>query len=120
MLAGDELGHVRIALAARHDHAVEALTPAGAHRVLGSAFHRRAFASYCCAIQYANTNRIMEESSRTTWVARCSHRLREQWRTIDLESLEDLAQELWADERWRVRPPEEAAVEWLRRGIPTL
>jgi len=41
----------------------------------------------------------MEESSRTTWVARCSHRLREQWRTMDLESLEDLAQELWADER---------------------
>jgi len=39
---------------------------------------------------------------------------------MDLESLEDLAQELWADERWRVQPPEEAAVELLRRGIPTL
>ena len=63
---------------------------------------------------------IMEEPSRTTWIARCSHRLREQWRTIDLESLEDLAQELWADERLRARPPEEAALEWLRRGIPTL
>ena len=37
---------------------------------------------------------------------------------MDLESLEDLAQELWADERWRVQPPE--AVELLRRGIPTL
>jgi len=67
-----------------------------------------------------NAAGIMEESSRKTWVARCSHRLREQWRTIDLESLEDLAQELWADERWRVQPPEEAAVELLRRGIPTL
>jgi len=62
----------------------------------------------------------MEESSRTTWVARCSHRLRERWRTVDLESLEDLARELWADERLRARQPEDAAVEWLRRGIPTL
>ncbi len=93
MLAGDELRHVRIAVATRHDDPVEALAPAGAHRVLGSAFHRRAFASYCDSIQYANANRIMEESTRTTWVARCSHRLREQWRTNDLESLEDLAQE---------------------------
>ncbi|MEO6744591.1 MAG: hypothetical protein ABIS28_17235, partial [Caldimonas sp.] len=100
MLAGDELGHVRIAVAALYHDPVEALAPAGAHRVLGSAFHRRAFASYCGSIQYANANRIMEESTRKTWVARCSHRLREQWRTIDLESLEVLAQELWAEERW--------------------
>jgi hypothetical protein len=32
----------------------------------------------------------------------------------------ELAHELWADERLRARPPEEAALEWLRRGIPTL
>jgi len=29
-----------------------------------------------------------------------------------------LAIELWADERWRSIEPEQAAVDWLRQGMP--
>ena len=60
----------------------------------------------------------MDEPNRNAWVARCSHRLRERWRTVDLPSLEELAEQLWHDERLRAQRPEEAATEWLRRGIP--
>jgi hypothetical protein len=69
-------------------------------------------------VQYANTGVTMEETSPDAWVARCSHRLRERWRTVDLPSLEELARQLWSDERLRAKRPEEAATEWLRRGIP--
>jgi hypothetical protein len=65
-------------------------------------------------------NDIMEETNPTTWIAQCSYRLREHWRTVDLQSLEEVAQQLWADQDLRTKRPEEAAVQWLRRGIPSL
>jgi hypothetical protein len=69
-------------------------------------------------VQYANAGVTMEEASRQAWIARCAHRLRERWRTVDLPSLEELAAQLWRDERLRSQHPEDAATEWLRRGIP--
>ena len=52
------------------------------------------------------------------WIAACSHRLQRQWRTVDPVTLEDVASELWADERLRALDPVEAAAAWLRQGLP--
>ena len=52
------------------------------------------------------------------WIARCSARLHAQWPTLDRETRDEVAGELWAQERWRALEPEQAAVEWLRQGIP--
>jgi hypothetical protein len=63
------------------------------------------------------------EVPQRTWVAACSHRLQQQWRTVDPDLLEELAASLWNDERFRRLEPIDAAVEWLRpvlhdRGLP--
>jgi hypothetical protein len=60
------------------------------------------------------------KTRESEWVAQCSYRLHEHWRTVDLRSLEELAYELWRDQALRSKAPREAAVDWLRRGIPTL
>lgn len=52
--------------------------------------------------------------SAREWIARCSQRLQEHWRTIDPERLDDVASDLWADERLRRMDPAAAAEEWLR------
>ena len=52
------------------------------------------------------------------WIAACSHRLQRQWRTVDPDTLEDVASELWGDERLLALDPVEAAAEWLRQGMP--
>lgn len=53
-----------------------------------------------------------------SWIARCSARLQQRWRSIDPQRLDDLALELMREERWRRMEPEAAAVAWLRQGIP--
>lgn len=57
---------------------------------------------------------IMDTMPAALWIAACAHRLQQQWRTVDPLDLEDVARELWRDERLRAMPPDEAAVEWLR------
>jgi hypothetical protein len=52
------------------------------------------------------------------WIAWCAHRLREQWPHADPTSLEEAAGEILKDPAMRALPPAEAAVTWLRRGIP--
>lgn len=47
------------------------------------------------------------------WIAACAHRLQQQWRTVDPDQLEELAGDLWRDERLRSMPPSEAARVWL-------
>ena len=47
------------------------------------------------------------------WIAACAHQLQQQWRTIDPTQLEDLAGDLWRDERLRALGPDEAARVWL-------
>ncbi len=47
------------------------------------------------------------------WIAACAHQLQQQWRTVDPVQLEDLAGDLWRDERLRTLGPDEAARVWL-------
>ncbi|AGU49631.1 hypothetical protein VAPA_1c25310 [Variovorax paradoxus B4] len=56
----------------------------------------------------------MENMPATLWIAACAHRLQQQWHTVDPLELEDVARDLWRDERLRSMPPEAAAVEWLK------
>ncbi|OUL98767.1 hypothetical protein A8M77_29945 [Variovorax sp. JS1663] len=51
---------------------------------------------------------------RSEWLAACAHQLQRRWRTIDPEVLEDVANDLWADESLRTLPPTRAAIEWLK------
>ncbi|PZQ02490.1 MAG: hypothetical protein DI587_03315 [Variovorax paradoxus] len=51
---------------------------------------------------------------RQTWIAACAHRLQLQWRTVDPGQLEEVAADLWGDERLRDLEPVQAAGEWLR------
>ena len=71
-------------------------------------------------VQYAKTEESVKEPDPKTWIAQCSHRLRARWRTVDLQSLEEVAKELWDEEELRSKSPDKAAEEWLKRGIPTL
>ena len=56
----------------------------------------------------------MENAPATLWIAACAHRLQQQWHTVDPLELEEVARDLWRDERLRALPPDEAAVDWLR------
>jgi hypothetical protein len=56
----------------------------------------------------------MNEMPATLWIAACAHRLQQQWRTIDPLELEDVARDLWRDDRLRSMLPDEAAGDWLR------
>lgn len=47
------------------------------------------------------------------WIAACAHQLQQHWRTVDPTQLEDLAGDLWNDERLRALTPSEAAQIWL-------
>ena len=47
------------------------------------------------------------------WIAQCARRLREQWPRVDLALLEEIALELWRDERFAAIPGERAAAVWL-------
>jgi hypothetical protein len=61
----------------------------------------------------------MDETPGDLWIAACAHRLQQQWRTVDPLQLEDVAAELWRDERLRSLPPAAAAVVWLGPVRPT-
>jgi len=50
---------------------------------------------------------------RDDWIAVCAHQLQRQWRTIDPDQLDEVAEDLWRDERLRSMPPARAAREWL-------
>lgn len=56
----------------------------------------------------------MENMPANLWIAACAHRLQQQWHTVDPLDLEEVAHDLWRDERLRAMPPDEAAVDWLR------
>lgn len=55
----------------------------------------------------------MESLPANIWIAACAHQLQQQWRTVDPTQLEDLAGDLWTDERLRALTPSEAAQVWL-------
>lgn len=54
------------------------------------------------------------------WIYRCSLRLHQQWPSLSVADMDDVARELVAEPRWRDLAPDVAAVEWLRQGIPTV
>jgi hypothetical protein len=56
--------------------------------------------------------------SKEEWICRCSARLHAQWPSVSRQQRDETAAELWVNDRWRGREPEEAAVEWVRQGIP--
>lgn len=60
----------------------------------------------------------MESLPARQWIARCSARLQQRWRTVSPDLLDDLANDLWGDEELRRLKPEQAATEWLSRGLP--
>jgi len=47
----------------------------------------------------------MDEIAADVWIAACAHRLQQQWRTVDPLLLEEVAADLWRDERLRSLPP---------------
>lgn len=53
------------------------------------------------------------------WVAQCARRLREQWPHADVVSIDEAAIELRHDDSLRALAPIDAAVTWLRRGMPS-
>jgi hypothetical protein len=55
----------------------------------------------------------MDDTPPELWIAACAHRLQQQWRTVDPLQLEEVAAELWRDERLRSMPPDAAAVVWF-------
>lgn len=58
--------------------------------------------------------------STDEWTQQCVERLHLQWPSVDRQDLEHLAGALHAEERWREMEPTEAAVQWLRQGIPNV
>ena len=56
----------------------------------------------------------MDNTPAPLWIAACAHRLQQQWHTVDPLELEDVARDLWRDERLRAMGPDEAAVDWLK------
>jgi hypothetical protein len=53
------------------------------------------------------------------WVARCTARLHQQWPRLPDDQLREVAEELRRKVERQSDDPEHAALEWLRRGIPT-
>ena len=52
------------------------------------------------------------------WTWKCAERLHEQWPRVDRVDLEHLAEALHTEDRWKGMEPDDAALEWLRQGIP--
>lgn len=52
------------------------------------------------------------------WTFRFAAQLHQQWPRVDQCDLENLAEALQREERWRTMEPSEAAVRWLQQGIP--
>ena len=63
-------------------------------------------------------NRDADNLPDTKWVAQCARRLREQWPHANPTSIDETAAELWHDEALSVLAPVDAAITWLRRGMP--
>ena len=55
---------------------------------------------------------------RNEWITRCSARLHDQWPRLRREQRNEVASELYAEDRWNRLEPESAVVDWLRQGIP--
>ena len=52
------------------------------------------------------------------WVIRCSARLHAQWPRLPRGQRDEVAADLWNDQRWRQMEPENAVAARLSQGIP--
>ncbi len=52
------------------------------------------------------------------WTWRCAEKLHQQWPRVDPGDLVNVAEALQREDRWKGLEPAEAALEWLRQGIP--
>jgi hypothetical protein len=59
-------------------------------------------------------NDMEHPTSASEWIGTVAERLQRQWPTIDPARLDDLAADLWQDQRLRALRPELAADDWLR------
>lgn len=66
---------------------------------MGSSEVRRLALLCCTNIQYFAWNASMQSAPSSTWIAACAQRLQQQWHTVDPRDLEDVARDLWSDER---------------------
>lgn len=73
---------------------------------------------YWISIQSFAMLPTMDETPSDLWIAACAHRLQQRWRTVDPLELEEVAAELWRDERLRAMAPGDAAVAWLGPVTP--
>lgn len=55
----------------------------------------------------------MDPVAAEIWIAACAHELHRRWRTVDPDQLDEVAADLWRDERLRAMPPATAAMAWL-------
>lgn len=55
----------------------------------------------------------MERLSPQEWVALAAHRLSRRWRHVDAEQLDEVAADLYRDEKLRSLEPTAAADNWL-------
>ena len=51
--------------------------------------------------------------SASEWITAVADRLQERWKTIEPGRLDELAADLWRDEKLRAMEPRKAADEWL-------
>jgi hypothetical protein len=70
---------------------------------------------YCLNNQYYHHMAAAQSLSLlpSQWVSLCAQRLQQRWATVDTSQLEEVAIEIWNDERLRKLPPDEAASQWL-------
>jgi hypothetical protein len=79
----------------------------------------RLFTSLCFYLYCTKQQQYGEAAMETNeWVARCSARLHAQWPRLQREQRDEVARDLWNDQRWQQSEPEVAVVEWLSQGIP--
>jgi len=55
----------------------------------------------------------MHHLTQAQWIAIAAHRLQHRWRSINPGQLDDVAAELWRDERLRDLDPAKAVDHWL-------
>lgn len=55
----------------------------------------------------------------TEWIQACARRLQQQWPAVDTADLEEIARDLHEQPKWQGLAPQQAALQWLRQGIPT-
>lgn len=67
----------------------------------------------CICIQYIDGMQNTTQITPSEWIDQCAARLHERWKTVDQAQLEDVALDIYLDDRLRHMPPADAAVAWL-------